>query len=54
MIITRQEYDSLTKEQLMSLKYSNPSLTNDPNEIRVGEVFDDWLGYWREADKSDF
>ena len=66
MIITRKKYNKLTREQKMSIEYSNPcsvtkqetlgyggNVIND-DYVRVGEVLDSDLGHWRDAFKSDF
>lgn len=52
--IYRDEYKKLSKSKRSQIEYSNPCSTNDPNILRVGQVFDDDLGYWRKAYKSDF
>lgn len=58
MLITKKEYEKLTEEQRNSMEYSNPCVApkskSGKKQVRVGEVFDDDLGYWRPAHKSDF
>lgn len=52
--IYRDEYEKLSNSKKNRLEYSNPCSTNDPNVLRVGQVFDGDLGYWRDAYESDF
>lgn len=60
MIIKKKKYDKLTPEQLKDVRYWNPCVvvkkdgTISKNKLRVGEVFDNYLGCWRQANKSDF
>lgn len=52
--IYQDDYDKLSTKEKNKLTYSNPCITNTPNVLRVGQVFDSDLGYWRDARKSDF
>ena len=51
--ITRAKFEALTEEQLNSLYYFNPCITSNPNILRVGQVWDDDGGGWRDAYESD-
>lgn len=53
MIISKKEYDALTPEEKSELRYSNPCIYSETH-IRVGEVFDDELGYWKPAQEWHF
>ena len=46
MIIERKQYEALSNEDKKKLEYCNPCKTNDPDYIRVSEIFDVDLGYW--------
>ena len=53
MLITREEYENLDWANMTEQEkrqYYNPCDTNNPNLIRVGESFDDWLGTWGDVD----
>lgn len=57
MTITRKEYENLDINKMSKdekLRYSNPCVTDDPNILRVGEVFDSDLDAWRSAEWYDF
>lgn len=54
MLISKKTYENLSEEDKDKLEYSNPCITNTKNILRVGEVFDDYLNYWRPARENDF